>query len=96
MAEEFFLPKLIHATQHGVGQPDALELDGSQIKTGLVPTGRLGSGSPGAGRVLMNGAWVVLDTAAVSGLSSALAAKADAAAVTSALAALVRALESRG
>ena len=86
MAEEFFLPKLIHATQHGVGQPDALELDGSQIKTGLVPTARLGSGAPGAGRVLMNGAWVVLDTAAVSGLSSALAGKADAAAVSSALA----------
>lgn len=50
---------LAHAASHQDGGSDELALDGSQITTGTVAPGRLGSGTPSAGTVLHgDGSWV--------------------------------------
>ena len=47
-----------HAASHQDGGSDELALDGSQITSGTVAPGRLGSGTPSAGTVLHgDGAW---------------------------------------
>lgn len=50
-----------HAASHQDGGSDELALDGSQITTGTVAPGRLGSGTPSAGTVLRgDGTWAVV------------------------------------
>jgi hypothetical protein len=53
-------PPLSHAASHTAGGTDAVSLAGSQITSGTVPVGRLGTGTPSSSNFLRgDGTWAV-------------------------------------
>lgn len=74
----FAASKSRHAATHRVGGSDPVGLDAGQITTGRFSTDRLGAGTAtGSARLAGDGTWRANDVASVTGLSAALAAKAD-------------------